>query len=108
MNKFIAILVAIGFAQNGVVLIDEIENGLHYKIHTPMWEAISDFAIQNNVQVFATTHSQEFLEAIAPLASKNGSDYSLLRTERQNGEVQIENFSGKEFAGAVESGFEIR
>jgi len=108
VNKFISILVAIGYARKGVVLIDEIENGLYHKIDGDMWHAISVFAVDNNSQIFATTHSNEFLEAVAPFAEKDDKNYSLLRMERRDGDIQVETFGGKEFGGAVRSGFEIR
>jgi ABC-type lipoprotein export system ATPase subunit len=108
VNKLIAILVAIGSSPKGVVLIDEIENGLYYKIEKPIWESISDFAVQNDVQLFVTTHSREFLEAIAPSAELDDKSYSLLRMEKENGDIQVETFGGNEFGGAVERGFEVR
>ena len=108
VNKLIVILVAIGSSPRGVVLIDEIENGLYYKIDHPLWTAITDFAIQNDTQLFVTTHSKEFLEAVAPLANWDDKSYTLLRMERENGEARAEDFGGKEFAGAVERGFEVR
>ncbi len=107
-NKLVVILTSVGFARRGVVLIDEIENGLYYKKNRELWQVVSDFAVENNVQIFATTHSNEFLEAIAPIAEKDNDNYSLLRIERQNGEVNIASFNGREFAGSVRSGFEVR
>jgi AAA15 family ATPase/GTPase len=108
VNKFISILVAISFAANGAVLIDEIENGLYYKTHRGMWEAIAEFAVANKTQIFATTHSKEFLEAIAPIVESDEKNHSFLRLEKENGQVKIESFAGKEYAGAVKSGFEVR
>jgi hypothetical protein len=108
INKFIAILVSIGFCPNGAVLIDEVENGLYYKTYSEMWKAITEFAIENNTQVFATTHSKEFLEAIGPVIAGDEKNYSFLRMKKSNGEATAESFAGKEYAGAVKSGFEVR
>ena len=108
VNKLIAILVAIGSSPKGVVLIDEIEDGFYYKIEEPTWEVISEFAVQNDTQLFVTTHSREFLEAIAPSAEWDDKSYSLLRMGKENGDIQVETFGGKEFGGAVERGFEVR
>lgn len=108
VSKFISILVSIAWAKNGIVLIDEIENGLYHKILPAMWKEIADFAREHKTQIFATTHSKEFLEAIAPSVQENSEDYSLLRMEKQNGESRIFKFPGQEFAGAIQRGFEIR
>jgi AAA15 family ATPase/GTPase len=108
VNKFVAILCAIAWAEHGIVLIDEIENGMYYKVLPQMWREITNFARENKTQIFAATHSKEFLEAIAPFAQADDKDHSLLHLEKENGEARITGFRGKEFAGAIKSGFEVR
>lgn len=46
-----------------VLLIDEIENGLDHSIHEQIWTGLVEMAERLNVQVFATTHSCECMEA---------------------------------------------
>jgi hypothetical protein len=108
VNKFVSMLVSIAWAAHGVVLIDEIENGLYHKLFPQIWKEVSEFARENKTQLFAATHRKEFLEAIAPVVDEGDKDYSLLRMEKQNGEVRISRFAGRQFAGAIERGFEIR
>lgn len=108
INKFVVILAAIASAPRGAVLIDEVENGWYHEQLTEMWRAIADCAINNNTQVFLTTHSKEFLQAIVPVVGDNDKDYCLLQTRKTNGECSIQPFSGKQFAGAVLSGVDIR
>ena len=108
IHKFLAILLAITSNPNGAVLIDEIENGLYYKLLTPMWEMLMKHCEDNKCQLIVTTHSKEFLDSLAPLIAGREKDFSLLRTELENGAATISSFSGKEFAAALESGFEVR
>ena len=108
INKFIAILVAIKNSQGGVVLVDEIENGLYYEIFPQMWEQLINQCKEHDVQLLVTTHSKEFLNSIAPLVEKHKEDFCLLRTRKKNGEASISRFSGKEFTAAIASGFEVR
>lgn len=108
IHKFLAILLAITSTPHGAVLIDEVENGLYYKLLTPMWEMLMRHCIENKCQLIVTTHSKEFLDSLAPLIARNEQDFSLLRTEWKNGEASISSFSGKEFAAALENGFEVR
>ncbi len=61
--RLTGIILALSDAENGVVLIDEIENGLHYSILTDVWKAIAVAAREFNVQIFATTHSLEMIRA---------------------------------------------
>ncbi len=48
---------------NKILLIDEIENGLHYSAHEEFWTMLFKLCIENDVQVFATTHSLEMIKA---------------------------------------------
>jgi len=65
IRKMLFILGIIATHTDGVVCIDEIENGFHYSSATILWEAILKAAKEFNVQVFATTHSYESLVALA-------------------------------------------
>jgi hypothetical protein len=47
VTRLMSILLAIGFAQNGIVLIDEIENGLHYSVLEKVWGGIAEAARKN-------------------------------------------------------------
>jgi len=55
--------IRIANARKGVILIDEIENGLHYSVLTALWEKIGALAAEFNTQIFATTHSLECIRA---------------------------------------------
>src|ERR1700758_305841 len=59
IRRVLSIVLAIANAPGGVVLIDEVENGLHYSVMRDVWKAIAVAARQMDVQVFATTHSWE-------------------------------------------------
>src|SRR5262249_22008722 len=101
VTKFVAILIGIVWARRGGVLIDEIENGLYYKLLPEMWSEISQLAKENKTQVFATTHSKEFLDAMLPSVQADDNEYALLHLEKLNGEAKISDFAGRQFAGAV-------
>lgn len=56
-----------------ILLIDEIDTGLHYSSHKQIWEKIFEMCISENVQLFTTTHSREMIETFAEVASKKGN-----------------------------------
>jgi AAA15 family ATPase/GTPase len=58
-------------AQGGYLLIDEFENGLHYSIQDEIWSKIFLIAKELNIQVFASTHSRDALEAFSKVAIEN-------------------------------------
>jgi predicted ATPase len=70
-----------------VMLVDEIENGLHHSVLETFWTGIAGLAEALEVQVFATTHSQECLEAAhAAFASRKNYDFSVVQLYRlENG-----------------------
>ncbi|NOQ34899.1 MAG: AAA family ATPase [Methylococcaceae bacterium] len=63
VNRYIAILCAIWASKEGVLLIDEIENGIHFSNYKKLWEIIFKTSIEANCQIFVTTHSKECIAA---------------------------------------------
>ena len=57
ISRVLNISLAIAGQPGGMVLVDEIENGIHYSVMEKVWRAIGAFARSYDVQLFATTHS---------------------------------------------------
>jgi AAA15 family ATPase/GTPase len=70
IGKFIYFIMLLLSQKNIIVLLDEIENGIHYTNLDKLWEIILIISKQQNVQVFATTHSKECIESYARVAKK--------------------------------------
>lgn len=107
ITKIIGVLVNVAAFPEGTILVDEIENGLHYKQYAGVWSAVAECA-GPRTQIIATTHSAEFLRAIAPEAKQNQDDYCFIRAERVDEQCVLKSFSGKEFVAAIDQGFEVR
>ena len=63
-RRFLNIVAAAANPTNNIILIDEIDNGLHYSAYKKLWEAIFALATTTNKQVFVTTHSKETLSRL--------------------------------------------
>lgn len=50
-------------ATGGTVLIDEVENGIHYSVLENLWQQIGRSVKETNAQVIASTHSAECVSA---------------------------------------------
>lgn len=62
---------------DGVLLVDEIDNGLHYSVIEKVWEIILKVSSENNIQVFATTHNYEVMSLLIKVL--NNEKYSNLK-----------------------------
>ena len=70
LGKFINFIILLLSQKNSIILIDEIENGIHYTNLDKLWEIILTISKQQNVQVFATTHSKECIESFNRVQKK--------------------------------------
>ena len=78
MVRLSSILLAISEAKNGLVLIDELENGFHCSILPLIWQAITSYAKANKTQIIATTHSWELISgAVKGISEELRSDFKI-------------------------------
>lgn len=63
-------------AKGGILLIDEIETSIHYSALKDVFKWLIDACIKYNVQLFATTHSLEAVDALLNCANESkGTKY---------------------------------
>ncbi len=63
MNRIADYILRIVNNKNSILLIDEIENGIHYQCQENIWKILFNLCEEYNVQLFATSHSYEMIEA---------------------------------------------
>lgn len=59
--KYMNIVANINEVKDGILLIDEIDNGLHFTSMKKLWKTVLLLSEANNSQLFITTHSKESL-----------------------------------------------
>lgn len=57
------------------LFFDEIDTGLHHSVMADVWRAVIHAARLNNVQVFATTHSQDCINGLAQALMKEDQEF---------------------------------
>jgi predicted ATPase len=67
VTRMLALAIHLVRTEGGHLLIDEIENGLHWSVMPKVWRFLIETARARDVQVFATTHSKDWLEGLADL-----------------------------------------
>ena len=109
MQRMLGIVLALVNAQRGLLLIDEIENGLHYSVQLDLWRLIFGLAQRLNVQVFATSHSWDCIEAFQKAAQENKQEEGvLIRLENKKGTVLPIIFDEDKLAIATREQIEVR
>jgi predicted ATP-dependent endonuclease of OLD family len=92
-----------------VLLIDEVENGLHHGALLELWRGLKELADKEGTQIFATTHSMECIAAASEVFGASAdSGLSLHRIEDVKGVPTAISVDAALLAGMLEDGFEIR
>jgi hypothetical protein len=102
---------AVSMAQvaGGVVLIDEVENGLHYSVQPDVWRAVLQLAERLDIQVFATTHSSDAIEAFSVAAGEAaGVEGRMHRLENRDGDIRLVEFDEEDLAIVTRQRIEVR
>jgi len=108
-RRLASLILAICTAQGGVVLVDEIENGIHHSILKGMWNAVAESASLFNTQIYATTNSQECLVAAhEAFKERNAYRFRLHRLDRLNGEIAAATYDQESLEGALSIPLEVR
>lgn len=103
--------ILLGIASNvgGIALIDEVENGIHFKSYGRAIKAIDEFAAEFKTQVFITTHNDEILEAFLHTRDAKDDDFSIIVCHRNDeGGTEARIASGEWAKLALKSGIELR
>ncbi|MEY4926851.1 MAG: hypothetical protein RI894_1287 [Bacteroidota bacterium] len=96
------ILMQFAYAKNGVVLIDEVENGVHFELLEILVKAIKTLSEQFNVQVFLTSHSKECIDAFFTDRNDN-KKIAAYRMERENDLVKCRYDDGYRFGILIDN-----
>jgi hypothetical protein len=109
MWRLLAMAIAISQCRGGVLLVDEIDTGLHYSVLPDMWRLIMESARDLDVQVFATTHSSDCIAALASVCNSDHllSDSTTLHRVERNSKQSVA-YSGSEIMMAADRQVEVR
>jgi len=110
MNRIFSIILALVNTENGLLLIDEFENGLHYSVQKLLWKIIFKLAEKLNIQVFATTHSSDCISSFEAVLNSHETAVKgkLIRLDNINGIIKPVEYTPQELEIAFENDIEIR
>ena len=108
--SLVRLLIGFFSAQGRILLSDELENGFHHSAQREIWERARQWIKQWNVQLVATTHSAEFIEAAIDAFSDRPEElaiHKLYRNEK-TGLPEVGTFTGDSLVGARSLDLEVR
>ncbi len=108
MEKLLALIVAITHSPNRIILLDEMENGLHYSILPKIWEALGKALRKYDCQLITTTHSYECLRAAHEGLSEMPEDFRYIRLHRKDDDISAKLSNYDMIGTAMKTNLEVR
>ncbi|GMU07294.1 AAA family ATPase [Corallococcus caeni] len=109
MKRYFEFAVAFAATEGASIHIDEIENGLHHSVIEPLWSWISKATQEKGVQTFATTHSEECVQAASRVfKAQNDDGLRVIRLDKQEHETKAVVYDRDLVEAAERMGVEIR
>jgi len=111
MNRLLTVALGLVSAENDMLLIDEIDLGLHHSVQRLLWEIVFQKSKDLNVQVFATTHSSDCVEAFSQVANKPeyaGMGNYIRLQRKKDGDIVAVDYEMEELESAMDLNLETR
>lgn len=107
--RVLRMAVAMQAVRGGILLIDEIENGLHHSIMGNVFSELLALAKTFDVQVIATTHSLECVKAAyESISRQNSEDFAYHRIDNVKGRRKATHFDHEMLETAMSHEMEVR
>ena len=107
--RMLGLALAVVASGKGILLIDEVDTGLHHSVMDDMWRFLNECSKKFNVQIIATTHSRDCYQSLATICREDvieQSEVTIQRIERDRSEAVA--YSEAEIIVAAERDIEVR
>ncbi|MGO8671432.1 MAG: AAA family ATPase [Capsulimonadaceae bacterium] len=109
MMRMFHISLALANARDGILLVDEFENGLHWSVQPSVWTSVFRLAVRLNVQVFATTHSRDCVASFKKTWQENPDLGAFYRMQvSADGATTARRYALETLDDSLESDVEVR
>lgn len=109
MRHLLALALNVAMSANRFLLIDEIDLGLHHSVMAKMWRMLIESARRLNIQVFATTHSIDCINALAEVQKELNLTAEDLMLHRLEADLhQTISYTPEEIVDAAKYDAEVR
>lgn len=108
--KILSLILSIYDCAGGMLIVDEIDNGLHFSVMPKLWESIVSAVKKNNVQLFVSTHNIDMLKALVDVISYEDeslvASYKLVR--KSDDEIVALRYGIESLSYSVLNDIEVR
>lgn len=112
VERMLLLAVALVNAKDTLLLIDEIEAGLHHSVMEVFWDKIFQYAHNWNIQVFATTHSHDTVKTFTYVWEKTANEgmgtFFRLQPARKTKKIEAIEYKLEDLELSLESNLEPR
>jgi energy-coupling factor transporter ATP-binding protein EcfA2 len=110
MRRSAALALALTRASQGVLLVDELEAGVHPSVLRSVLSKVLEAATTAQVQLIATTHSLEAVDAVLGSVEERGTPEMLAAfwLQRSNARHEVRRYDFDKLAALREGGLDIR
>ena len=108
ITRLFHIIVALVNARNGLLLIDEFENGLHWSVQPKVWDIVFQLSERLNVQVFATTHSRDCIEGFDCAWNNYPALGAFFRLDTKDEFIKATEYTSETLTDAIDMDVEVR
>ncbi|BAY55371.1 hypothetical protein NIES2135_21940 [Leptolyngbya boryana NIES-2135] len=96
-------------AKGGILLVDDIDTGLHFSTMVGMWKMIWETAKRLDVQVFATTHNSDCWTSLAEIArSQDAAEQGITIHRIEKDKQRSVVFNERKIVIAADQDIEVR
>lgn len=106
--RLFSLIVELTASRGGVLLIDEIDNGLHYSVMRQVWRLLHGLSVKHDVQVFATTHNEELVGDALEEFGRLDEPIGLFRIDRTPQGHRAVAYDRETQEAVLSQGFEVR
>jgi predicted ATPase len=94
--------------RGGVLLLDEIDDGLHHTIMVDVLRALGTMAEDHDVQIFATTHNDELIRAALEAFSTKPEQLRIVRIGRKDDRSTAAVYDEQSLPAIANANLEVR
>ncbi len=106
--RLFSLILALIESKDGVLLIDEIDNGLHYTVMPSPWKLLGTLAERHRVQVFGTTHNDDIIRSALEVFANEEGTLGLFRIDKRGDRHVMVAYDEEAMEAVREVPFEVR